>query len=31
VVRNLTEFHEAFDVTEGDGMWLPEDERVRIW
>jgi putative endopeptidase len=31
VVRNLDEFHEAFDVTEGDGMWLPEDERVRIW
>jgi putative endopeptidase len=31
VVRNLDEFHEAFDVTEGDGMWLPDDERVRIW
>lgn len=31
VVRNLDEFHEAFDVAEGDGMWLPEDERVRIW
>jgi putative endopeptidase len=31
VVRNLDEFHEAFEVTEGDGMWLPEDERVRIW
>jgi putative endopeptidase len=31
VVRNLEEFHEAFGVTEGDGMWLPEDERVRIW
>jgi len=31
VVRNLTEFHEAFDVAEGDGMWLAEDERVRIW
>ena len=30
-VRNLTEFHEAFDVTEGDGMWVPEDERVRIF
>jgi predicted metalloendopeptidase len=31
VVRNLDEFHDAFGVTEGDGMWLPDDERVRIW
>ncbi len=31
VVRNLHEFHEAFGVQEGDGMWLAEDERVRIW
>ena len=31
VVRNLDEFHDAFDVTEGDGMWLAEEERVRIW
>jgi putative endopeptidase len=31
VVRNLDEFHEAFAVAEGDGMWVPEDERVRIW
>ncbi len=31
VVRNLDEFHEAFDVREGDGMWLPTDDRVRIW
>ena len=31
VVRNLDEFHEAFDVHEGDGMWLPADDRVRIW
>ncbi|KGN36728.1 M13 family metallopeptidase [Knoellia subterranea] len=30
-VRNLSEFHEAFDVVEGDGMWVPEDERVRIF
>ncbi|GAA4108765.1 M13 family metallopeptidase [Knoellia locipacati] len=29
--RNLTEFHEAFDVQPGDGMWVPEDERVRIF
>ncbi|HET7303163.1 MAG TPA: M13-type metalloendopeptidase, partial [Segeticoccus sp.] len=31
VLRNLHEFHEAFDVKEGDGLWLPEDERVRIF
>jgi putative endopeptidase len=31
VVRNLTEFHEEFGVTEGDGMYLPEESRVRIW
>jgi putative endopeptidase len=31
VVRNLDEFHEAFGVTEGDGMWLAEEDRVRIW
>jgi len=31
VVRNLDEFHQAFDVQEGDGMWLAQDDRVRIW
>ncbi|GAA4985568.1 M13 family metallopeptidase [Kineococcus glutinatus] len=31
VVRNLTEFHEAFGVGEGDALYLPPDERVRIW
>jgi putative endopeptidase len=31
VVRNLDEFHAAFGVTEGDGMWLAAEERVRIW
>ncbi len=31
IVRNLTEFYDAFGVREGDGLWLPEDERVRIW
>ncbi len=29
--RNLTEFHEAFGVQAGDGMWLPPTERVRIF
>ncbi|MDP5226009.1 MULTISPECIES: M13-type metalloendopeptidase [Arthrobacter] len=31
IVKNLDAFHEAFGVSEGDGMWLAEDERVRIW
>ena len=31
IVRNLPEFYDAFEVTEGDGMWLPEEDRVRIW
>ncbi|HEX6916715.1 MAG TPA: M13-type metalloendopeptidase, partial [Phycicoccus sp.] len=30
-VRNLTEFHEAFGTTEGDGMWLAPEKRVRIF
>jgi putative endopeptidase len=30
-VRNVSEFHEAFAVTPDDTMWLPEDERVRIF
>jgi putative endopeptidase len=30
-LRNTPEFYEAFDVKEGDGMWLPPDERVKIW
>lgn len=30
-VRNLTEFHEAFGVREGDGMWRDPADRVRIW
>lgn len=31
VARNVTAFHEAFGVDEGDGMWLDPAERVRIW
>jgi len=31
IVRNLTEFVEAYDVRPGDGMWLDPAERVRIW
>jgi len=31
VVRNLPQFHEAFDVQPGDALYLPPDQRVRIW
>jgi putative endopeptidase len=31
VVRNIDAFHQAFDVTEDDDLWLDEDARVRIW
>ncbi len=31
VVRNLDEFHAAFDVTQDDALWLDPDQRVRIW
>ena len=30
-VVNVEAFYEAFDVTEGDGMWLPPEDRVKIW
>ncbi|GAB3245897.1 M13 family metallopeptidase [Arthrobacter pigmenti] len=31
VVRNLDEFHNAFDVAASDELWLDPTERVRIW
>ena len=31
VLRNLDAFYSAFDVQPGDAMYLPPDERVRIW
>ena len=30
-VRNCDEFHEAFGVSEGDGMWLAPQDRVHIF
>ncbi len=27
----LEEFYAGYDVVEGDGMWLPAEDRVRIW
>lgn len=31
VVRNVPEFYEAFDVSEPDALYLPPEERVKIW
>ncbi|MFW0775767.1 M13 family metallopeptidase [Paenarthrobacter nitroguajacolicus] len=31
IARNLDAFHEAFGVTEDDGMWMEPRERVSIW
>ncbi|CAL8971430.1 Neutral endopeptidase [Propionicimonas sp. T2.31MG-18] len=31
VVRNLPSFYAAFGVTEADALWLPTEERVKIW
>jgi len=31
VLRNMPEFYAAFDVKENDAMFLPENERVKIW
>ena len=31
VVRNLDEWYEAFDVQPGDALYLPPEERIRIW
>jgi len=30
-VRNLPEFYEAFDVKEGDALYLAPEDRVKIW
>lgn len=31
VVRNLDEWYEAFDVQPGDALYLPPEQRIRIW
>jgi putative endopeptidase len=31
IVRNLSEFYDAFALSELDRLWLPEADRVRIW
>lgn len=30
-LQNVDEFYKAFDINEGDGMYIAPDERVRIW
>jgi len=30
-VRNVPEFYEAFEVAEADALYLPPEERVKIW
>ena len=31
IVRNVPEFYTAFGVTEDDELYLPPEERVKIW
>ncbi|KID57923.1 peptidase M13 [Pseudoalteromonas luteoviolacea] len=31
ILSNMPQFHEAFDVQEGDGMYKKPEERVKIW
>jgi putative endopeptidase len=30
-LSNMVEFYEAFGVKEGDKMWRPENERLKVW
>ncbi|MEY8849334.1 M13 family metallopeptidase [Psychroserpens sp. XS_ASV72] len=30
-LKNIDAFYEAFDIKEGDKMWLAPEDRVRIW
>ena len=31
MARNMDEYYKAFDVKEGDKMWIAPEDRVRIW
>ncbi len=31
IVANMPEFYAAFDVKQGDPLFRPETERVKIW
>jgi len=30
-LRNMEAFHRAFDIRQGDKMYLPPEQRVKIW
>jgi predicted metalloendopeptidase len=30
-IQNLDTFYKAFDIKEGDGMFITPDKRVKIW
>ena len=30
-LQTIPQFYETFDIREGDGMWVPPEERVSIW
>jgi len=30
-VQQAREFHDAYDVTEGDGMYMPPEDRLAVW
>lgn len=30
-LENMDQFYRAFDIKEGDELWKPESERVKIW
>ena len=30
-IRNFDEWYETFDVKEGDGLYLPKEERIIVW
>jgi putative endopeptidase len=31
ILGHVNEFYKAFDITEGDALYLPEDKRAHIW
>ena len=31
IVRNFDEWYEAFGITEDDPLYLPPEQRIRIW
>ncbi len=31
VLKNIDEFYEVFEIVENDGMYIPPEERVKVW